>query len=132
MTAESTVVFTDRVEKLTSVQTVSCDDWRASVMLRGELDVANACELREELNRHLDEGRRVIRVDAHALEFMDSTAIGELIGVSERCRKEHGSLILTGVQRRLLRLLTVAGLDQVLLVDTASADMSTAESVDAF
>jgi anti-sigma B factor antagonist len=120
MTAESTVVFADRVVKMTSVQTTSSDEWRAAVALRGELDVANAHELREELTRHLDEGRRVIRVDARRVEFMDSTAIGELITASERCRSEHGSLILTGVQRRLLRLLTIAGLDQVLLVDTAA------------
>jgi anti-sigma B factor antagonist len=120
MTAESTVVFADRVVKMTSVQTTSSDEWRASVALRGELDVANAHELREELTRHLDAGRRVIRVDVRAVEFMDSTAIGELISASERCRGEHGSLILTGVRRRLLRLLTVAGLDQILLVDTAA------------
>jgi anti-sigma B factor antagonist len=119
MTAESTVVFADRVVKMTSVQTTSSDEWRAVVALRGELDVANAHELHDELARHLDAGRRVIRVDARAVEFMDSTAIGELITASERCRNEHGSLILTGVRRRLLRLLTIAGLDQVLLVDTA-------------
>ncbi len=120
MNAESTVVFADRVVKMTSVQTTSSDEWRAAVALRGELDVANACELRAELARHLDAGRRVIRVDARYVEFMDSTAIGELITASERCRAEHGSLILTGVPRRLLRLLTIAGLDQILLVDTAS------------
>jgi anti-sigma B factor antagonist len=121
MTAESTVVFYDRVVKMTPVQTTSSDEWRASVALRGEFDVANAHELRVELNRHLDEGRRVIRVDASGVEFMDSTAIGELISASERCRSEHGSLILTGVPSRLLRLLTVTGLDQVLLVDSVSS-----------
>lgn len=121
MTAESTVVFFDRVVKMTTIQTTACDDWRAAVSLRGEFDCANAAELGAELGRHLDQGRRVIRVDARDVQFMDSTAIGELISASERCRAEHGSLILTGVPRRLQRLLTVAGLDQVLLVDTASS-----------
>jgi anti-sigma B factor antagonist len=129
MTAESTVVFADRVVKITSVQTTSSDEWRAAVSLRGELDVANAHELREELTRHLDEGRRVLRVDVRRVEFMDSTAIGELITASERCRSEHGSLILTGVQRRLLRLLTIAGLDQVLLVDTAANEAEQSAAV---
>jgi anti-sigma B factor antagonist len=120
MTAESTVVFSDRVVKMTPVLTTSSDDWRAAIVLTGEFDVANASELRAEFGRHLDDGRRVLRVDARGVEFMDSTAIGELITASERCRSDHGSLILTGVPRRLQRLLTVAGLDQVLLVDTAS------------
>jgi anti-sigma B factor antagonist len=119
MTAESTVVFTDRVVRMTPVQTVSADEWRAAVVLRGEFDVANAAEITAELGGHIDAGRRVIRVDVQAVEFMDSTAIGALVTASERCRTEHGSLILTGVPRRLRRLLAVAGLDNVLLVDNA-------------
>jgi anti-sigma B factor antagonist len=116
------IVFADRIESMTCVRTVSSDDWRASIELRGEFDVANAHELRLELNRHLDDGRRVLRVDARAVEFMDSTAVGELVQVNQRCRAEHGSLILTGVPPRLRRLLSAAHLDQVLLVDTAGDD----------
>jgi anti-sigma B factor antagonist len=119
MTSESTVVFSDRVEKMTAVETTACDEWRAAVALHGELDIANAGELREELNGHLDAGRRVIRVDASGVEFMDSTAIGELIAASERCRLEHGSLILTNVPACVRRLVSITGLDSVLLIDTA-------------
>jgi anti-sigma B factor antagonist len=117
--SEFMVVFSDRVEKMTPVETTAFDEWRAAVALHGELDIANAAELRAELNRHLDAGRRVIRVDAQGVEFMDSTAIGELIAASERCRLEHGSLILTNVPPRVQRLVTIAGLDRVLLIDTA-------------
>jgi anti-anti-sigma factor len=119
MTAESTVVFSDRVERIAPVVTTACDDWRAAVALFGELDIANAAELRAELDRHLDEGRRVIRVDVHDVTFMDSTAIGELIEASARCRREHGSLILTNVPARVQRLVMIAGLASVLLIDTA-------------
>ena len=119
MTDESTVVGTDRVLRVTPVRTTTSDDWRAAVALQGEFDVGNAHELRGELSRHLAEGRRVIRVDAGGVEFMDSTALGELISASEQCAAEHGSLILTNVPSRVRRLLNVAGLDQVLLVDTA-------------
>jgi anti-sigma B factor antagonist len=119
MTEESTVVLTDRVVKLTPVRTTASDEWRAALALNGELDVANAHELRAELNRHLDAGRRVIRVDVSRVEFMDSTAISELIAANDRCLAEQGSLILTNVPARVWRLLTVAGLDKVLLVDTA-------------
>jgi anti-sigma B factor antagonist len=117
--AQSTVVFADRVAHVTCVRTIAQDEWRAAVQLCGELDVANADEITSELNAHLDAGRRVIRVDASAVEFIDSTAVGALVDASVRCRDEHGSLILTGVGRSLQRLLRVAALDQVLLVDTA-------------
>jgi anti-sigma B factor antagonist len=117
----STVVFPDRVVRLTCVRTVASDEWRAAIQLCGELDIANAELLRRELLHHIDAGRRVIRVDTSRVDFMDSTAVGALVEASERCRAEHGSLILTGVRRPLQRLLQVAGLDQVLLVDTANA-----------
>ena len=122
MTAENTIVLSDRVVKMAAVRTTACDDWRAAVALYGELDMANAHELRAELARHLDAGRRVIRVDALAVEFMDSTALGELITASERCRVEHGSLILTNVPPRVQRLVAIAGLRGVLLIDMAGAD----------
>ncbi len=122
MTVESTIVFTDRVEKMAAVRTTACDEWRAAVALHGELDVANALELRAELAHHLDAGRRVIRVDALGVEFMDSTALGELMTASERCRAEHGSLILTNVPRRIQRLVAIAGLTDVLLIDMAGTD----------
>jgi anti-anti-sigma factor len=121
MTVESTVVFPDRIEKMASVRTTGYDEWRAAVALYGELDVANAQDIRAELMHHLDEGRAVIRVDVLAVEFMDSTALGELITASERCRAQHGSLILTNVPPRVQRLVSVAGLSDVLLIDMAGA-----------
>lgn len=117
---ESTVVFADRIARLTCVRTTAQDEWRAAIQLCGELDIANARDLSRELDAHLDAGRRVIRVDASAVDFIDSTAVGELVNANARCRELHGSLILTGVRRPLQRLLHIAGLDQVLLVDTAN------------
>lgn len=104
------------------MQTISSDDWRAVVQLCGEFDLSNAVELRAELNGHIDAGRRVLHVDAAAVTFVDSTALGELVTASQRCRSENGSLILTGVPERMRRLLMIAGLDHVLLVDTAGTD----------
>jgi anti-sigma B factor antagonist len=116
---DATIVLTDRIERVTRVRTIASDEWRAAIVLQGELDVANAHELRAEFDQHLDAGRRVIRVDTQRLDFIDSTAIGELIRASQRCTEAHGSLILTNVSARLWRVLKVTGLDSVLLVDTA-------------
>lgn len=121
---ESTVVFSDHVARVTSVRTTAQDDWRAAIELCGDIDIANAGELRDELVAHLDAGRRVIRVDASQVEFIDSTALGALVMANSRCLDDHGSLILTGVRPRLQRLLRVAALDQVLLVDTAYRGVS--------
>jgi anti-sigma B factor antagonist len=116
---DTTIVLTDRIERVTRVRTIASDEWRAAIVLQGELDVATAPELRAELDRHLDAGRRVLRIDTQRLDFIDSTAIGELIRANQRCADAHGSLILTNVSARLWRVLEVTGLDSVLLVDTA-------------
>lgn len=120
MGSASTVqVLVDRLLQVTPVSTVASDEWRAAVVLRGEFDIANAPELAAELDQHIDAGRRVIRVDGSAVDFMDCAAMGALIAASARCSAEHGTLILTGLSRRLRRLLSLAGLDQLLLIDSA-------------
>jgi anti-anti-sigma factor len=116
---DATIVLADRVERVTRVRTIASDEWRAAIALHGELDVANAHELRAELSKHLDAGRRVIRVDLQQVLFIDSTAIGELIHATQRCTAEHGSLILTNVPPTLYRVLKLTGFDQLLLIDTA-------------
>jgi anti-sigma B factor antagonist len=116
---DATIVLADRVERVTRVRTIASDDWRAAIALHGELDVANAHELRDELTKHIEAGRRVIRVDLQRVSFIDSTAIGELIHATQLCSAEHGSLILTNVSAGLYRVLKLTGFDKVLLVDTA-------------
>lgn len=116
---DATIVLADRVERVTRVRTIAADEWRAAIALHGEFDIANAHELRAELAKHIDDGRRVIRVDLERVSFMDSAAIGELINATRRCNAEHGSLILTNVSAGLHRVLTLTGFDKVLLIDTA-------------
>jgi Anti-anti-sigma regulatory factor (antagonist of anti-sigma factor) len=102
------------------VETLTCDEFRALVELRGELDLVAVDAVRAELCGHVDAGRRVLRVDTSAVTFMDPTVLGALVEAHNRCQSVHGSLILTGVPDRLRRLLALAALDQVLLIDTAS------------
>jgi anti-sigma B factor antagonist len=107
-----------RIDRIPHVRTVSSDQWRAALELRGDLDLAIAPQLRSELEQHLDAGRRVLRVDMGEVSFVDSTVLGELILASEWCRREHGTLILTSVPPRVQRLISLAGLESVLLIDT--------------
>lgn len=122
MTATETIgsgAEPEDVEPADCIRTVAFDDWRAALELRGELDLASVDMVRTELVKHLDAGRRVLRVDASALTFIDSTIVGVLVETNHRCHAEQGSLILTGVPPRVQRILAISGLDQVLLVDNA-------------
>lgn len=119
MTSKTTLVQPDRALRVTPVITTAADDWRAVIALCGEFDLSNAAQLRAELAQHIEAGRRVIRLDVAKVEFMDSTAIDVVVEASQQCRSHHGSLILKNVPARLIRVLTVTGLDTVLLFDNA-------------
>lgn len=101
------------------IKTTGSDDWRVAVTMRGELDAAVAPEMRAELARHLDASRRVFRIDVAGVTFTDSSALGELIFVGERCVSDRGSLILTNVPPKVRRIIDIAGLETLLLIDTA-------------
>lgn len=129
MPTESILVTPSRVVALVPVETVADDEWRANVRLRGHLDLANADEILAELRRHVDAGRRLLRVDTTGVEFIDSTAMAALVTVDALCRAQQGSLILTGITPQVRRLLSVAELDRLLLVDNAdhARDLSSSE-----
>lgn len=106
------------------VCTTAAEQWRASLRLAGQLDAAVAPRLRAELDRHLDAGRRLIRIDLGQVGFIDSTTLGELLRASQWCQREHGALILTSVPAPIARLISLSGLDSVLLIDRATSDSS--------
>ena len=79
------------------------------VTLDGQLDVATAPRLHREL-RQLPLDRTEVRLDVTALEFIDSTGLGVLLGLAERA-EQHGRVITlvdpTPAVARLMRLVDV-------------------------
>lgn len=92
----------------------------ATVHLTGDLDVAAAPDVRDQIVRLVSEGRNHIVFDCGALEFIDSTGLGVLIGARARCLAANGAVTLTGVKPALQRLLTVTGIDGLFPQRTAA------------
>lgn len=63
------------------------------------------------------------------MTFIDSTVLNMFVAVQRRCRESHSTMIISGASRPVQRLLTLTGLDAVLLVDSAADDVA-AESPD--
>jgi anti-anti-sigma factor len=103
------------------VATVATDAVRASLVLQGELDVAVAALLAAEIDAHFAAGRRYLRADCSAVEFVDSAVLSVLVRAHRDALSRRGTLILTGVRPALDRLLAVVGLDRVLLTTPATA-----------
>lgn len=82
----------------------------------GELDVSTAPLLREKLIEQFSADQACIVVDLTAVPFMDSTALGVLVGAQKRAAAKSGWLRLVAPHERLRRMLVTTGLDRVMLV----------------
>ncbi len=85
------------------------------VVVRGELDIDTAPQLREALLGVISDGCRIL-VDLEAVEFIDSTGMGILVGGLKRARLANGELELVCTSRIVLRPLELTGLDQVFTI----------------
>lgn len=82
------------------------------VSLYGELDVATAPALREELIELVNDGHTRLVLDLEGIDFLDSTGLGSLIGALRRTRTHGGDLRLVGTDTRITRLFEITGLDK--------------------
>jgi anti-anti-sigma factor len=100
--------------------TLRQDQTRALVRAVGEWDLAAADALAEELRAHETAGRRFVRLDVSAVTFLDCACLDVLVGAHARFLAARGTLVLSGMTPRILRLLRLTGLDRVLLTTSLS------------
>jgi anti-sigma B factor antagonist len=88
------------------------DDEVLVLVARGEIDFAASPQLRERIAEDMSAGRRRLVLDLSRVTFLDSTAIGVLVGAAMRLR-EHGGGSLAVVcgeeNRHVLRTFDMAG-----------------------
>ena len=101
---------------------VSVDEQRdhAVVAAAGELDLATAPQLEEELLPRLRDGGRVV-LDLTGLEFMDSTGVRVIVAAHAAGQEHEGgfALVRTPPGCAIARVLEISGLDSVVeIVDT--------------
>lgn len=87
-------------------------DGCALIAFEGEYDLSNRDDLRRRIAAAaLDES---LIVDLHAVTFLDSSALAEIVLAAHR-HEAHGSrLVLARPSPQVLRLLEIAGLDSTL------------------
>ena len=88
------------------------DGW-AVLAVRGEVDVYTAPRFRERLIELVSEGKHRIIVDLEAVDFLDSTGLGVLVGGLKRLRSHDGDLVLVCTQSRILKVFEITGLTKV-------------------
>jgi len=91
------------------------------VAVSGEIDVYTAPALREKLISLVDEGKYQIIVDMEAVEFLDSTGLGVLVGGLKRVRSHDGWIDLACTNNRILRVFKITGLSKVFAIHDSVA-----------
>ncbi|MEY2458637.1 MAG: anti-sigma factor antagonist [Acidimicrobiaceae bacterium] len=86
------------------------DGW-VVLAVSGEIDIATAPSLRERLHALLAEDKRQLVVDLDDVGFLDSTALGVLVGVLKRARSEGGEVRIVCTQPRVRKVFEITRLD---------------------
>jgi anti-sigma B factor antagonist len=96
---------------------VSVEEDLHVVVVRGEIDLFGAPELKLKLSQLIDRGIRRVVIDLSETVFLDSTAVSVVLGALRRLRSRGGELAIvdlsSGSSSEIFR---VTGLDQIVTV----------------
>ena len=83
------------------------------IELEGEVDVYTAPQLKQQIISLLESGARELVVDLSKVDYLDSTALGVLIGGLKRIREMDGNMALVCPSPRIRRVFEITGLDKI-------------------
>src|ERR1051325_8956708 len=95
------------------VETRNVHDSVAVIALGGEVDVYTSPRLKQEMVDLLNKGTVKLVIDLSAVEYLDSTGLGVLIGGLKRAREREGDLRLICDNLRILRIFEITGLTKI-------------------
>jgi anti-sigma B factor antagonist len=99
-----------------AVSEESLDAQRHLVAVRGEIDLFTAPELKQVLTEAVEQGKSRVVVDLSETTFLDSTALGVLIGAVKRLRSREGALAIVNTDTNIAKTFEITGLDQVFTI----------------
>ena len=103
------------------------DGWTV-VAASGEIDVATAPELRDQLTELIEAGTTRLVVDLEDVDFIDSTGLGVLVGGARRARAADGDLRLVCTNSRILKVFEATGLNEIFTIAATVDDAVAAEA----
>ncbi|MCE5198233.1 MAG: STAS domain-containing protein [Armatimonadota bacterium] len=83
------------------------------IELEGEVDVYTAPQLKQQIIGILESGAKELVVDLTKVDYLDSTALGVLIGGLKRMREVDGNMVLICPSPRIRRVFEITGLDKI-------------------
>jgi anti-sigma B factor antagonist len=105
-----------------AIEDVDVDRDRHVIELAGQVDLYTAPEFKERMAQAIERKKTRIAVDVTGVTFMDSTALGVLVGALKRVRPLNGAIVVVVTDERIRNLFELTGLDATFpLCDTREA-----------
>lgn len=104
------------------VNTRRINEHTAIVDLQGEMDVYTTPQAKEAMLDLLEKGYYHLVVNLQRAEYLDSTALGMLVGALKRAREQGGDLRLVAPPSRIRRLLEITRLVNVFPIDASELE----------
>jgi anti-sigma B factor antagonist len=105
---------------LFAVDVTHRDGW-AVVAVIGELELATAPRLRQEVVSLVGRGEHRIVLDLTGVDFIDSVGLGVVVGALKRTRGREGDLLVVAPDERIRSLFRLTRLDEIIeLSDTVT------------
>ena len=95
---------------------------RWDVTLSGEIDIFNSADLKKQLTELLQEKPADLYLHCKHLEYIDSTALGALVGVMKNVRDNNREMHLKDVKPNLCKLFRITNLDKVFIIEGSGPD----------
>jgi len=91
----------------------------------GELDHHASPTLRQQIAGYIEAGKRSLVLDLSAVTFIDSTAIGVLVGAAVRLQEANGgsvAVVCAPANERVLRIFDIAGVGNAITLSSSRED----------
>ena len=109
--------------------TTETDGTAVRLALTGELDIAGAARVEQELERIEREPPATIVLDLRELAFMDSTGLRVIVAADSRAREQARRLVIVRGTDTVQRIIEMTRLDERLeIVDDPAAVEATADA----
>lgn len=86
------------------------------VGVSGEVDIFTAPELKSTIARAIEDGAHRLIVDLTQTRFLDSTALGVLIGAVKSLRPTEGRMAIVNVEPSTAKTFQITGLDRIFTI----------------
>jgi anti-sigma B factor antagonist len=95
------------------VAEVNVDELTVVIALSGEVDLYTVPSFKERVAAAITRGKRRLVIDLSEVRFMDSTALGVLVGAQKRLRPLEGALAVVLGGPDIQSLFEISGLERV-------------------